>query len=94
MWIGTTCPRCIYRTDEYPFEAVLTKSEHQLTRLIVTPPIPRPRDTERFTVPSDIWVVKSFREVLPVGERRIVDQLAVIRLYEPAERGAYRAGEV
>ncbi len=83
-------PEGIYRPDEYPFEVVLTKSENQLTRLIVTPPIPRPRDTERFTEPSDIWVVKQLREVLPVGERRIVDHLAVIRLYEPRGGGTYR----
>ncbi len=64
-------PQGIYRPDEYPFEAILTKSETQLTRLIVTPPIPRPRDAEeRLTEPSNIWVVKQKREVLPLGERR------------------------
>ncbi len=76
-------PQGIYRPDEYPFEVILTKSNYQLTRLIVTPPVPRPRDTERFTEPSNIWVVKQRREVLPVGERRIEGDLAVINLYEP-----------
>jgi len=76
-------PLGIYRPDEYPFEVILTKSDAQLTRLIVTPPIPRPRDTERFTEPSNIWVVKQRREVLPIGDRRIEGDLAVIRLYEP-----------
>ena len=76
-------PDGIYRPDEYPFEVILTRSATQLTRLIVTPPVPRPRDTERFTEPSNIWVVKQRREVLPLGERRIEGDLAVIRLYEP-----------
>ncbi|ETX07404.1 MAG: hypothetical protein ETSY2_11425 [Candidatus Entotheonella gemina] len=75
-------PEGIYRTDEYPFEVILTKSAYQLTRLIVTPPIPTPRDTERFTEPTHIWVVKQLREVLPVGERRIEGDLAIINLYE------------
>ncbi|WP_089935645.1 hypothetical protein [Candidatus Entotheonella palauensis] len=76
-------PPGIYRPDEYPFEVILAKSDFQLTRLIVTPPVPRPRDSERFTEPSDIWVVKQSREVLPIGDRRIEGDLAVIRLYEP-----------
>ncbi len=83
-------PQGIYRPDEYPFEVILTKSETQLTRLIVTPPVPRPRDAEeRFTELSDIWVVKQRREVLPLGEKRIEGDLAVIRLYEP-RGGDYR----
>lgn len=77
-------PQGIYRPDEYPFEAILTRSETQLTRLIVTPPIPRPRDPEeRFTEPSNIWIVKQRREVLPLGETRFEGDLAVINLYEP-----------
>lgn len=83
-------PDGIYRPDEYPFEVIMTKSETQLTRLIVTPPIPRPRDTDRFTEPSNIWVVKQSREVLPVGDRRIEGDLAVIRLFEPRGDGDYR----
>ncbi len=71
----------MYRTDEYPFEVIMTKSDRQLTRLIVTPPIPKPyRVEERYTEPSNIWVVKSTREVLPYGETRIEDDMAVIRL--------------
>ncbi|ETW93008.1 MAG: hypothetical protein ETSY1_41125 [Candidatus Entotheonella factor] len=83
-------PEGIYRTDEYPFEVVLTKSEYQLTRLIVTPPIPTPRDTERFTEPSNIWVVKQLREVLPIGQRRVEGDLVVINLYETQESSQYR----
>jgi hypothetical protein len=83
-------PLGIYRPDEYPFEVILTKSASQLTRLIVTPPIPRPRDTERFTEPADIWVVKQRREVLPIGDRRIEGDLAVIRLYESRGGGEGR----
>ncbi len=83
-------PEGIYRPDEYPFEVILTKSEAQLTRLIVTPPVPRPRDAEdRFTKPSNIWAVKQSREVLPIGERRIENGLAVIRLYEPQGDSTY-----
>lgn len=83
-------PQGIYRPDEYPFEVILARSNQQLTRLIVTPPVPRPRDAEtRFTEPSNLWVVKQRREVLPLGERRIESDLAVIRLYEPGGAGAY-----
>jgi hypothetical protein len=83
-------PLGIYRPDDYPFEVILTKSDAQLTRLIVTPPIPRPRDTERFTEPAKIWVVKQRREVLPIGDRRLEGDLAVIRLYEPQGGGEDR----
>ncbi len=82
-------PEGIYRPDEYPFEVVLAKSEHQLTRLIVTPPIPTPRDTERFTEPSNIWVVKQLREILPIGQRRVEGDLVVVNLYE-AQESTYR----
>lgn len=76
-------PPGIYRTDEYPFEIVLMKSETQLTRLIITPPSPRAVNVEeRFTKLSDVWVVKSTREPLPHGNTRIQDGLAVVNLYE------------
>ncbi len=84
-------PLGIYRTDEYPFEIILTKSDKQLTRLMVTPPSPRAQNIEgRFTVPSNIWVVKSTREVLPFGQTRIEDGLAVIRLMDLPGTGASR----
>ncbi|ETW99909.1 MAG: hypothetical protein ETSY1_13285 [Candidatus Entotheonella factor] len=80
-------PLGIYRPDEYPFEVIMMKSETQLTRLIVTPPIPAPRSAEdRFTEPSNIWVVKAARDVLPIGERRIDDGIAVVNLYEESQR--------
>ncbi len=76
-------PLGTYRPDEYPFEVIMTKSEHQLTRLIVTPPAPRAQNAEaRFTEPSDIWVVKAARDTLPLGEVRTENGVAVINLYE------------
>ncbi len=85
----TYVPLGIYRPDEYPFEVIMAKSDTQLTRLILTPPIPRPRDAEeRFTEPPDIWVVKASRDVLPLGEVRIEGDVAVINLYET--RGSQR----
>lgn len=84
-------PLGIYRPDEYPFEVIMMKSEKQLTRIILTPPIPTPRNVEdRFTKPSNIWVVKSARDVLPIGERRIdPDGIAVINLYEEGGGSSY-----
>lgn len=76
-------PREIYRPDEYPFEVIMMKSEQQLTRLIVTPPIPLPGDIEeRYTEPSNIWVIKAARDILPHGEVRFEDTMAVVNLYE------------
>ncbi|ETW98945.1 MAG: hypothetical protein ETSY1_16805 [Candidatus Entotheonella factor] len=84
-------PLGIYRPDEYPFEIIMTKSERQLTRLIVTPPSPRPQNVEaRYTQPADIWVVKSKREVLPFGETRFeANDVAVTRLKEIPYRRDY-----
>ncbi len=80
-------PLGIYRPDEYPFEVILTISEQQLTWLILTSPTPRPRDVEeRFTEPSDIWVVKASRDPLPPGETRTEGEVAVINLYEERRR--------
>ncbi len=84
-------PLGIYRPDEYPFEVIMTKSESQLTRLIVTPPIPaNPNAREQFTERSNIWVVKSTREVLPLGDERIADGIAVINLFEQPNLSRYR----
>ncbi|PON18145.1 hypothetical protein C2W62_09455 [Candidatus Entotheonella serta] len=82
-------PREIYRPDEYPFVVIMMKSEHQLTRLILAPPIPQPGDIEeRYTEPSNIWVVKAGRDVLPHGERRMLDDdMAIVNIYE---QRAYR----
>ncbi len=82
-----------YRPDEYPFEVIMMKGETQLTRLVLTPPIPAPRGAEeRFTKPSSIWVVKAARDVLPLGDRRIdEDGIAVVNLYEESQDGgSYR----
>lgn len=75
-------PWGIYRPDEYPFEVIMMKSEHQLTRIIVTPPVPAADDPERYSEPSNIWVVKAGRDVLPRGEIRREGSMAVINLYE------------
>ncbi len=62
----------------------MVKSEHQLTRLILTPPIPQPGDIEeRYTEPSNIWAVKAGRDVLPHSERRMLDDdMAIVNIYE------------
>ncbi|ETW96084.1 MAG: hypothetical protein ETSY2_47055 [Candidatus Entotheonella gemina] len=85
-------PLGIYRPDEYPFEIIMAKSEKQLTRLIVTPPTPRPQNVEaRYTEPADIWVVKSKREVQPFGETRFEPHdVAVTQLKEIPYRRGYR----
>lgn len=82
-------PLGTYRPDEYPFEVIMAKSDTQLTRLILTPPIPAPRSAEeRFTKPSNIWVVKAARDVLPLGDRRMIgDGMAIVNLYEEARDG-------
>ncbi len=81
-------PLGIYRPDEYPFEVIMMKSATQLTRLILTPPIPVSRQGEgHYTEPSKMWVVKAARDVLPPGERRIEDGVAVVNLYEEAQGG-------
>ncbi len=87
-------PEGIYRPDEYPFEVILAKSDFQLTRLIVTPPIPRPRDTERFTEDSNIWVVKHLREVLPIGKKRVEGDMVVINLAESRADHDYRTQQL
>ena len=75
-------PLGTYRTDEYPFEVVMMKDELQLTRIIVTPPAPVAQNVkERFTEPTNIWVVKSAREVLPYGNTDIDEGIATTRLY-------------
>ena len=80
-------PLGIYRTDEYPFEIIMTKSDRQLTRVMLSPPAPVPyRVEERYTEPANIWVVKSTREVQPYGETRIEDGIAVTRLKELPRR--------
>lgn len=76
-------PRGIYRPDEYPFEIIMAKSDRQLTRIIVTPPAPVPYNAEeRYTEPADIWVVKSKRDIQPLGDTRFEDGIAVTRLKE------------
>lgn len=76
-------PLDMYRPDDYPFEIIMAKSDRQLTRMIVTPPIPKPyRVEERYTEPSNIWVIRSTREVQPFGDTRIEDSIAVTHLKE------------
>ncbi len=81
-------PLGIYRPDEYPFEIIMAKSDRQLTRMIVTPPSPvAQRVAERYTEPSNIWVVKSKREVQPFGDTRMENGIAVTHLKELPGRG-------
>ncbi len=84
-------PLGLYRPDEYPFEIIMAKSDWQLTRMIVIPPIPKPQYVEeRYTEPADIWVVKSSREPLPFGDTRIENDIAVTRLKELPAQSASR----
>ena len=76
-------PRDLYRPDAYPFRVVLTKSDWQLTRLIVTPPVPVPTDiAARFTEPSNLWVVKTVSDILPHGETRFYETIGVVNIYD------------
>ncbi len=70
------------RTDEYPFEVILSRGKYQLTRAIITPPSPRPRNTDLYTTPVDIWVVKSRYEIRPIGQTTANGDVAVTQLYE------------
>ena len=48
-----------YRSDEYPFEVIMTISENQLTRIFLTPPVPyNPNSAEVYTEPSNIYVMR------------------------------------
>ena len=78
-------PDGIYNSAEYPFEVIMTKSAHQLTRVFLTPPIPMNQNArEQFTENSDIWVMRSMRDPSLLGEERM-DRGAgvkVMRLYQ------------
>ncbi len=74
--------RGVFRTDEYPFEVILSRGKYQLTRVIITPPSPRPRNTDLYTTPVDIWVVKSRYEIRPIGQTTANGDVAVTQLYE------------
>ena len=78
-------PDGIYNPADYPFEVIMTKSEHQLTRVFLTPPIPtNPNAREQYTEPSDIWVMRATRDASLLGDERIDRDagVKVIRLYK------------
>ncbi len=83
--------RGVFRTDEFPFEVVLVRGDYQLTRLIITPPSPRPLRLELYTQPIDVWVVKSRYDLRPSGQTQTFGETAVTQLYEPPDmpRGGY-----
>lgn len=77
-----------YLTDQYPFEIILTPSKYQLTRIILTPPSPRPRERtlRRFTQPSNIWVINRSTDLQSWGETKTVGQIAITQLLEQPVR--------
>lgn len=72
----------VFRTDEFPFEVVLSRGAHQLTRVIITPPSPRPRNTQLYTTPAAIWVVNHRYESRPIGHTTTSGDVAMTQLYE------------
>ena len=75
-------PLGVYQPDEYPFEVLISRGEHQLTRIILTPPVPIHTRPETFKYPSTFWVVKRSDEVQPLGTTEILGELAITQLYE------------
>jgi hypothetical protein len=51
------------------FEAVVTWSNYQVTRLLITPPSPRPRALNPLPAESSIYVIRRGRDVVTVGQR-------------------------
>ncbi len=72
----------VFRTDEYPFEVILVRGDYQLSRIIVTPPSPRPMRLEMYTQPTDVWVVKSRYDLRPAGRTQTFGKASVTQLYE------------
>ena len=78
-------PDGIYNSADYPFEVIMTKSEHQLTRVFLTPPIPANQNArDQFTELSDVWVMRATRDPSLLGEERIDRDagVKVMRLYQ------------
>ncbi|ETW92626.1 MAG: hypothetical protein ETSY1_42835 [Candidatus Entotheonella factor] len=86
--------RGVFRADEYPFEVVLSRGEWQLTRLIITPPSPRPLRMERYIQPTDIWIVQDRDEPFPKGGTKIFEEVgvAMTQLYEQPEPASVTYG--
>lgn len=73
-------PADAYPSEDYPFEVLMLRTEQQLTRIMLTPPSPIVTRPETYTEPVDIWVVKRSIESQPLGQSRIIDDLAVTQL--------------
>jgi hypothetical protein len=73
-------PSSVIAGGPHPFEVIITRSLWQVTRLILTPPSPRPQNFGLLTDVADIWVVKR----ATVGEWETVEDpssgLVVTRL--------------